>query len=267
MRLTSVLDDYGLSGLNQFAWDAILAGDSQDRILQNLRNTPIYKDRFKGMEIRKAKGLRAISENEYLDYERSVRQLMAEAGMPADMWDSPDDYANLIGNDLSIRELTKRTQDLFVAATMAPVEVQQMFNDYFGIDGTHALAMYFMNPDKALPTLELQLNEAQVGGTAKRFGIGVGLGRAEQVARLGLAPSQYEQRFAQIASISPLFSETVTEGTDLTPQDTGIESVFVGTPAATKAIEQRANERGAQFQGGGGAALSTGAALGLQQER
>jgi hypothetical protein len=267
LQLQTVLNEYGLTGLNQMAWDAILNGDSQERILFNLRGTEVYKNRFKGMALRKAAGMTAISEKEYMEYERSVRQLMAEAGLPVDFYDTPDDFASLIGKDLSIREISRRTSDMFARAMAAPLAVTQAFADWFGADGTHALAMYFMNPEKALPVLEMELSTAEVGGTGRRFGINVGKERSEEVARLGLAPGTVEQRFAQIASISPLFSETITEGEDLTAEGTGVGGVFLGDQTSRRAIEQRSETRAAANEGGGGAALSGSGALGLQQDR
>lgn len=265
-RLTDMLAQYGLGDLNQFAWEAVLNGDSQERILQNLRNTDTYKQRFPGMALRKQNGLRAISEQEYMDYERSVRQLMRESGLPVDFYDQPSDFTTLLANDVSVREVAARTSDMFAAAQNAPQEVRQAFTDYFGVDGMHALAAYFLNPDKALPVLELQMQTAQVGGTGKRFGFGVSEDKAERIARLGLSPAAVESGFQRVAASAPLFQESISESQDLT-SDTGMEAAFMGNQDATQAIQRRAERRLADFTGGGGAAVTSGGVLGLQQEQ
>lgn len=266
-RLQSVFSDYGLGDLNQFAWDAVVNNDSQERILQNLRNTDIYKQRFPGMAARKASGQSAMSEAEYIAYERQVKQMMRENGLPPSFFDHPDDFTNLIGNDVSVREVSTRVSELFNAAMMAPAEVRQVFNDYYGIDGTAALATYFLDPVRALPLLQEELNNAQVGGTARRFGYNISQDRADALTRIGVGASQAASGFQRIKQMDPLFHETITENQDFTAEGEGVNAQFGLSGDAATGLQTRLDQRTSQFGGGGGAGLQSGGVLGLQNER
>lgn len=266
-RLTDMLSQYGLGDLNRFAWEAIVNGDSQERILQNLRNTDTYKKRFVGMAERQKNGLPAMSENEYIAYEQSVRQMMRESGLPPEFYDQPADFAKLIGNDVSAREVSTRVSDLFAAAESAPAEVRQVFNDWFGVDGTTAMATYFLDPTKAVTLLSEQLRQAEIGGTAKRFGINVDRNRADQLDRMGVGPQQAAQGFQQITAMKPLFQETINESQDFTAEQEGIGAVFGADANSGQNLKDRLARREADFGGGGGSNLQSGGALGLQNER
>jgi hypothetical protein len=266
-RLQSVFTDYGLGDLNQFAWDAVVNNDSQERILQNLRNTDVYKQRFPGMAARKTSGQSAMSEAEYIAYERQVKQMMRENGLPPSFFDHPDDFTNLIGNDVSVREVSTRVSELFNAAMQAPAEVRQVFNDYYGIDGTAALATYFLDPVRALPLLQEELNNAQVGGTARRFGYNISQDRADALTRIGVGASQAASGFQRIKQMDPLFHETITENQDFTAEGEGVNAQFGLSGDAATGLQTRLDQRTSQFGGGGGAGLSSGGVLGLQNER
>jgi hypothetical protein len=264
--LKSVLDGYGLGGLGNWAWEQLKGGLTTERISQNLRETPEYKQRFKGLEARRAAGLPAISEGEYIGYETSVRQLMRTAGLPADFYDSPEDFAGFIGKDVSVAEMQSRINEGYLAASQAPAEVRQQLRDLYNI-GEGQLAAFFMDPDRALPLIERQFASAQISGAAQRTQYGaLGQSEAERLAALGVSEQQAAQGFGALAESSQLFTGLPGEDAAAIDRQTQQAAVFGGDAAAKQAIEKRRAERIAQGSGARSFGVGQGGVVGLGVE-
>lgn len=241
--LKGVLDSYGLSSLGDWAWQQIQEGYSTDRILQNLRETGEYKQRFKGLTLRREAGFNAISEGEYIAYETAVRQMMRAAGMPADFYDSPDDFANFIGRDVSASEMQARIDQGYLAASQAPPEVRDQLRSLYGITEGQ-LAAFFLDPDRALPLLQRQLGAAQASGAAVMSGYGaLSQGEAENLAALGVDEGQARQGFGALVESRELFGGLPGMGEEAISRDTQQAAVFGGDAQAMEQIKRRASER------------------------
>lgn len=247
--INALLGDYGLGTLGDWAWGQIVNGSSKEQIVQSLRQRPEYQARFPAMAIRRAKGLAPISEGDYINSERTTTQLMRQAGMPSGFYDTPDDFTTLIGNDVSAGELSQRILNGYQRVATAAPEVRNAFRDYFGQDGDTALAAYFLDPDKAAPFLDKAATEAEIGGTAGRFGVGIQETMARRLADAGINAGSAQQGFTQVAQLDPLFRETVTEGQDLTAADTGVGAVFGLDAGSASAVKKRRDARAAEFGG------------------
>ena len=243
------LDQYDLGGLSNWAWDQIVNGHSAEQVMQSMRQQQTYIDRFKGMAIRQANGLPAISEGEYISYERQAMQLMRAAGFPPEFWDSPDDYANLIGNDVSVNELNQRVTSAYTRVAQAPTEVRSAFDNFFGTDGDTAFAAYFLDPDRAAPLLEKAVTQAEIAGTGARFGIGISQGTSSRLADLGVNLNMAQQGFQQLAGQSALYRESVTEAQDLRMGVEGVAATFGDSPEDAAAVQARKDARQAAFSG------------------
>lgn len=221
------------------------------RIFGIIRNTNVYKQRFAGLEQRRANGLSAISEAEYISLERFYRQTMMAAGMPAGFYDQPDDFATLIGRDVSPAEFSQRVQVGYIEVQNAPEDVKNELRVRYGMtDGE--MAAFFLDEDKALPLIERQVTTAKLGASAARAGIrAIDTQALERLARMGIAPEQGAQGFARIASDSELYNPLDT-GEDAISMDTAVEATFTGNDAAARRIRQRRERRVAEFGGGGG---------------
>lgn len=264
--LKRVLDDYGLGNLGDWAWQQIQGGRSNERIIQDLRETTEYKQRFAGLELRRAKGLPAISEAEYIAYESGVRQMMRAAGMPADFYDQPDDFAKLIGNDVSVAEMQARVNDGYLAATQAPAEVRQELQSLYGIS-TGGLAAFFLDPDRALPLIERQFAAAQVSGAAQRTGYGaLDKTEAERIAALGVGAAEAQQGFSALQQSRELFGSLPGEDAAQIDRATQQAAVFGGDANARAAIDKRAKERVSQGSGAQSFAVGQGGVAGLGRE-
>jgi hypothetical protein len=232
------------------------------QIMLDLRSRPEYKARFPAMEALAKKG-RAMTEAEYVAYERSAAGLFRVAGLPDGFYDSPEDFANLIANEVSVNELSSRVQTAFVAVAQAPQVVKDKFAEFYGPNSDKALAAYMLDPDKALPMIESQIASANFAGIGSRFDFNIGQPRAEQMSREGIDGSQVAGGFAQADRMRALSRDTVLEAQvgSTVSEDQLLDATFgVGSEAP---IRRRLEQRVAAFSGSGGTVQSTGGAIGL----
>lgn len=228
-----------------------------ERVLPAVRNTNVYKERFKGIEQRRVAGLPAITEAEYLSLERYYRQTMQAAGLPAGFYDTPDDFASLIGRDVSPAEFSQRIQTGYLEVQNAPEDVKQQLRTRYNMtDGE--MTAWFLDEQAALPLIERQVTTAKLGAAAARVGInGVDTAALEQLARMGVTEQQAAPAFAQIAADQQLYQPLNASETAIST-DTAIEATFTGNAAAARRIRQRREQRLAEF-GQGGAYAGQGA--------
>lgn len=259
--LQGILTQYGLASLTQWAYDQITSGASQDEILQSLRNTPEYRDRFKAIAQLQQNGYNAMSESEVIAWENQARQIAIQAGLPTGFYDNPDDFANLIGNGLSVNEYQQRVQNGFQAVAQAPQEIRDYFNANFGADGPGALASYFLDKDKSAPLLLQQATAAEIGGLGKGFGFNVDKERALQLAQFNVTQGAAQQAFQQLDTRRGLFQARIGESSNLTAENQGLDSVL-GTGSAVD-VKNRLDTRKAAFSGGGGASVTHSGISGL----
>ena len=80
--IEDTLSSYGLEGLTDRVNAMLMEGSSVESVLIQIKDEPIYKERFKGMETRRRNGHPAISPADYIRLERDYRNLMETAGLP-----------------------------------------------------------------------------------------------------------------------------------------------------------------------------------------
>lgn len=254
--ITGVLNSYGLGSLGEWAWGQIQNGSSPERVLQDLRETTEYKQRFVGLEQRRAAGLNAISEAEYLRYETDAQQLFRAVGLPASFYDDPADFADFIGKNVSYNELVQRVNNGFAEASRAPTEVRAELQRLYGIDESQ-LAAYFLDPDRALPLIESSWQAAQNAGAAVQAGYGqITKAQAERLGALGIDERQAAQGFATLADASQLFADLPGVGGPGISTDEQQAAVFANDSKARRKIDKAAGAR--RSQGSGASAFGVG---------
>lgn len=194
------------------------------------------------MEERKRRGFAAISESDYISWENSAAQLMREAGLPAGFYDDPTDFANWIGRNVSLRELSARVDDGYRKATQGPSETIGELQRLYGVSQGQ-LAAFFLDPDKALPLIQKQYMAAQEAAAARRTGFGqLDQTQAERLASLGIDPEGAQATFSQLAGLKEVASVLPGER-----QDTGLsmdEQLRAGFEQDQVALD-RLNRKGA----------------------
>ena len=146
--IKDTLASYGLEGLAADAYRYLMEGSSTDSVMIQLKDSDIYRDRFAGMDTRRQQGLPAISPAEYIRLERDYRQTMSAAGLPEGFYDSPDDFADFIGNDVSPAEMTQRVSMATTAVSNVNPELKNQLREMYGIgvENDGELISYFLRP-------------------------------------------------------------------------------------------------------------------------
>lgn len=263
----NVLDEYDLGELSTWAWEQIVGGSSPEMLIQSMREQQAFKDRFSGMEIRKELGLPAISPAEYISYERYAAGLMREANMPAEFWDQRQDFALLIGNDVSLNELNSRIANSYSRVARAPQVVRDVFAEWFGPNGPSALAAFFLDPDRAGLILDKMVTQAEIGGYGRTFGLNLSSGRAADIASRGIGAQEAQRGFQVLEPESSYFNETITESEDLTLEKEGVGATFGLEGESAAKVRRRKDERAAEFAGVGGGGVTQQGAVGLGSAR
>jgi hypothetical protein len=216
--LNNLFTGYGLGTLAPKIAEYIQNGYSADTISVVLQQTPEFKQRFAGNEIRRQKGLPVLSPAEYLSTESSYRQIMRQSGMPEGFYDQPSDFTDFISKDVSPTELKQRVDLATQASALAPPETKQALNQLYGITDA-SLASYFLDEDRALPVLQKQAASAAIGAEALKRGLKIS-GKVEDYALAGVSATQAAQVYGQIAQQLPTYEtighqygEEVNQGT------------------------------------------------------
>lgn len=242
--LRAQLDDFGLGSLTNFVLNLLNDPNATDEyILAQIRGTTEYAQRFPAMADLKAAG-KAISEQSYIDYERTVRESAQQAGIPASMFDS-EYVAKMLRSDVSPSEFQKRIGMAAAAAYTAPEETRRALQDLYGI-GQADLTAYWLDPDAALPVLTLRQQAADIAGTGLRNEIAISKQYAEELVKQGTTQSEAARGFESAAGVQGL---TAGRGETAT-QDDLVRSQF-GDQQARQKVQRVASTRTAQFAGAG----------------
>ena len=253
--MRALLQDYGLNSLYDRVVGFVRDGYDPEAISVLIRTTPEYKQRFPAMEALSRQG-RAISEGEYIEYERTASGLERRYGIPEGML--MGSVTDLLTNGVSTVELNDRVLLASAASIQAPQEVKDTFMQYYGIsDG--GLTAYFLDPDKATPLLEKQYASSLIGVEASRQGVGIDVYGSENLADLGITQEQARQGFGRVAG-----AQSLTQGRgDVVSQQELISGTFGQSEQALKNIERASKARTGRFQEGGGFTSSNQGVTGL----
>ncbi|HET7415521.1 MAG TPA: hypothetical protein VFI97_07480 [Arthrobacter sp.] len=253
--LTNLFDTYGLGSLAPKIAQWIQQGMSQSAILAALRETPEYKQRFPGMDALRKQGYNAISEAQYLQLEDSYHKAMQSAGLPPGFYDNPQDFVKFMSNGVDPAEVAQRAQDAADLANQVDPTQRQLLQSMYGI-GTGDLAAYFLDPKRAMPLLQKQVDTLKVASAAKHAGIDTNYNSPDQFQSLvdnGVSAGQAAAGFAQIASeIDPLKNLSQIWGTggwDLNQEE---QATFFGDKNATRKRKRLIDTERAAFSGASG---------------
>lgn len=246
-QLNSILANYGLTSLSSFIQQKVKAGESIEQIELEMRQTPEYQARFPAMAQLSSQG-RAISEQQYIDLENQYQGILRAAGLPPGFYDTPQDFANLITNQVSPSELSSRVQQYSTVAFNSPPEVKQQLEQLYGISPGE-LTAYFIDPNQALPLIQQRVASAQVAGQAQISGYGqLTQQQATLLGQAGVTGSQAQQGFQQLGMEKQLFNALPGENTPDITTDQQLGAQFLGNADAALQIKNRALQRVAQFQ-------------------
>lgn len=275
--VNNLFTSYGLGSLAPKIYSYIQNGYSADTVSILLQDTPEYKQRFAGNDLRQAKGLPVLSPSQYLQTESQYRQIMQEAGLPTGFYDQPADFNQFMANDVSPSELKSRVDLANQATNLASPALKQALKGMYGIDDS-GITAYFLDENRAVPELQKQAVAAQIGAEALQRGLQIS-SHAMDYAAAGVTQAQAAKAYGQIATqlpqyqqFSSLFGENVTQSDfesallgDNAPQEGSTQAGPLPETAEAK-LTRLASWNRAQSEGkAGGAGTSMGLARTVSQ--
>jgi hypothetical protein len=258
-------NDLGIGGLVPELKSFIEEGISPSEFTLRLRQTDAYKKRFAANAQRINKGLRALSEAEYINLEDQYQNVMQRYGMPANYYSRgemgrQEGFEKFISGDVSPAELEERISTAQKRVINANPEVTQALKTFYpGISNGDILA-YTLDPSKAIEDIKRKVTAAEIGGAAVRAGMTTSVADAEYLQRYGVTKEQADQGYATIAGGLQRGSQLASMyGESPYTQATAEQEIF-NVPGAAEARKQRQKITGlekATFTGQSG--LSQGA--------
>ena len=223
-----------------------------EQLVLQLRQLPVYKARFAGNEERRARGLNALSEANYLLQESAYAETLRQYGLQRFV--NRTQFATFIGNDISNTEVGRRVKTAVERLQMGDPAILRQLRSYYAITDSDIVS-YFLNPKEVLPELESKVTTAEIGATAGQFGLDTGLGRASDLERYGVDLERARRGYSNIAQVLPR-TTTLSDiykqaGIDYT-QTTAEEEEFKGLASAKRAREKLVGLETAAFSGTSG---------------
>jgi hypothetical protein len=259
--LLSEFDRYGLSALVTPLKSLIEEGVSPSEFTLRLRETDAYKKRFAANAQRVAKGLRALSEAEYIGTEDQYQDVMRRYGMPETYYAKGDlgvqsGFEKFLAGDVSAVELEDRIQTAQNRVVNSNPEVSKALKQFYpGISNGDILS-YVLDPTNAIENIKRKVTAAEIGGAAIQSGLQAGVARAEELGAAGITKQQAQSGFGTIAGGLQRGSQLASiYGEDPYTQAVAETEVF-GIAGAQDAAKQRKKITGlerATFSGQSGA--------------
>jgi hypothetical protein len=278
--LSSLLEQYNLSSLSDSITRMMKSGLSAQEATVKLKydtsidtvtgkawNAP-YTLRFAGNEKRKAAGLNAVSEAEYLGLEDTYAETLKAYGLSNMLSTSrivnEAKFAQYIGNDMSGPEFKDRISTVSDRVINADPTIKAAFKQYYPNLTDQDLVEYFLSPKDTLPKLKQKATAAEIGGAFVGQGLSMNLASAEGFAAYGIDRAAALQGAESIAGVLPeatklgnVYGETGIQYT----QQTGEEEFLKSSDAAKRKRNILASKERASFEGSSGnaaGAYSTG---------
>jgi hypothetical protein len=251
------LNRYNLGALAPLIKKLAIQGATEATIMLALQEEPLYKERFKANDARRAKGLTALTPSEYLNLEDNYRQVLRSYGLT--QFDNDAYVSQFLANDVSVAELSNRVVTAVQRVRNADPAVSSMLRNYYGI-GQNDLVAYVLDPNQQFQKIERQVAASEIGVAAARQGINAGVSVAEQLAAQGITQAEAQRGYATIADILPTAEKlsdiygTTLEGYGLGEAE---QEVFNQLASAQRKRQRLTQREIAEFSGQSGVARTS----------
>jgi hypothetical protein len=265
-----ILREFGLEGLIGNVDKAIQDDPTQfsgpfgrQAVWRSVRDTSLYKTRFKGLELRQKNGYAPIDEDDYLRIEKEYSDTLRGNGMPKGFYDTQEDFANFIGNDVRQDELNTRIQRGYRAVMETEPGTKEELKRLYGINDSE-IAAFLIDPTRFQQTEAVTKAEAaRRANAAREQGLQLSAAQSEELVNRGIGQGTAQQGFAEIGATQELFNP-LTAGETAITQEEQIAGTFGTNAAAAQRIATRKASRRAAFQEGGGLAETQQGITGLR---
>jgi hypothetical protein len=263
--LYSQFKQYGLDSLVKPLQGLIMEGVPASEFAIRLRETEPYKQRFGANQARIGKGLRALSEAEYIQLEDQYQDVMRRYGLPENYYTRGDlgrqeGFEKFLAGDVSPVELEDRIQTAQKRVINSNPEVLASLKAFYPDITNSDILAYTLDPKNAIEQIKRKVTAAEIGGAAMQAGLQTGLPRAEQLQAAGVTKETAQQGFGTIAGGLQRGSQLASIYGENPYTQTTAETEVFGLAGAQEAAKQRKKLTGlekATF--GGQTGLSAGA--------
>lgn len=236
-----------------------------------VRKSEPYQKRFAGNLLREKKIQEAqargvtpafgvLSEAAYIQAEDNYRKVLRDAKLPANFYDDTAYLGKLIGEDLSINEVTSRAVLAQQAASQANPEIRQQLQAYYNISEDQITA-FFLDPDKAKENIDAVTagTSAVLGAAAKRGGMDLTQQQAEELSRSYFDQGIDVQGIAAVnraSVVSGGLTATTASGQKSTVTAEDVIKATTGDAVAEAKLEAERKKRLAEYDQASGMASS-----------
>jgi hypothetical protein len=206
------LGTYGLGSLAEPLWKYILDTglSNEEEALLWIQDQPDFQKRFPAFKALQEQN-RAITTQQYIELERNYVEVMRNSNVPQQFFDNPDDFTDLIKNNVSAAEFQDRIQKGYQRVAQAAPEVRTAFKQYFGVDGDAALAAFFIDPDRSSPALMKAAAAAEIGAAALQSNTNIDLNYATKLSNMGISYGDALDGLKRMEQQRSLFSAGINE--------------------------------------------------------
>jgi len=242
--LFSEFDRYGMGSLIEPLKTFIQDGLSEAELTLKLRGTEEYKTRFGANQLRINKGLRALSESEYIQLEDQYQDVMRRYGLPENYYKRgnlgrQEGFEKFIGGDVSPVELEDRVQTAQKRVINANPEVSQALKQFYPDINNSDILAYTLDPTNAIENIKRKVTAAEIGGAAIGAGLGTNVTRAEQLGSAGITKLQAQQGYTTIGGGLERGSQLASIYKQDPYTQTTAESEIFSLPGQAEAKKQR----------------------------
>jgi len=245
----------GLGALGDRIIEFVKQGFDPETIDFKIRETPEFKLRFPANEARKKAGLPVLSLDEYIAAENAYQSVFREAGFAKGFYDSKEDFTKFLENDISPSELKQRVDIASMSVDNADPFYVDSLQRLYGIPKADMVA-YALDPERAMPFINRQVQAAQFGGEAARQGLNIDRSMAETYTGMGVTQTQARQGFEQVAGVLPVAQKLsqITAGAQPVGVGEVTSAVFggAGSAAYKQQLQDLAQQEQSRFAGQAG---------------
>jgi hypothetical protein len=266
-KFKDILRQYGMESLANDIIKYKEDGLPTDELFIKLRTeSGAYKRRFAANEQRLAKGLRALSEAEYLAKEDAYQDVMRRYGLPETYYTKgelgrQEGFEKLIAGDVSAAELEDRIGVAYNRVINAPSEVRDMLKAYYPDITNGDILAYTLDPTKAIEGIRRKVTAAEIGAGAAQAGLKTDVQRAEELARFGITGQQARTGFQAVAETLPRGTQLASFYKEAPLTQAEAESEVFKTTGAVEAKKKRERLVGREIASFSGSAGTTQGAL------
>jgi hypothetical protein len=168
----------------------------------NMKALPVYQARFSGNQTRLKAGKNALSEADYLAQENAYGEYMKAYGVQS--LGTRDQFATLIGNDVSATELNKRLNLAVDRVKNSDPEILKQLKTYYPSITDSDLVTYFLKPADALPDLEKKVATSEISAAAVGQGFAADMGGAAALQAFGVTREQALTGYQDLKTVLPV---------------------------------------------------------------